>query len=174
LELRDHNKQIFTEFPLQLNKPVKLVFFTLIALSIRYSFSLKIIKISFTAYAPFHSDCVCSKTVKPPLIKSFVKFQKLKRKKCDYDFVEIMACPSGCLNGGAQSRPEEGVSPKDWVAQLEDKYRAVGKQWPKDNPQVPILSEEWLGGLDSDKATHVLYTDYKEVEKMANSLAIKW
>ena len=26
------------------------------------------------------------------------------RKRCDYDFVEIMACPSGCLNGGAQLR----------------------------------------------------------------------
>ena len=33
--------------------------------------------------------------------------QKLKRKRCDYDFVEILACPSGCLNGGAQLRPEE-------------------------------------------------------------------
>ena len=100
--------------------------------------------------------------------------QKLKRKRCDFDFVEIMACPSGCLNGGAQSRPGEGVSPKDWTAQLEEKYRSVGKEWPSENPQVPILAEEWLGGLESDKAMDVLYTEYKEVEKMANSLAIKW
>ena len=28
--------------------------------------------------------------------------QKMKRKRCHYDFVEVMACPSGCLNGGAQ------------------------------------------------------------------------
>ena len=28
--------------------------------------------------------------------------QKMKRKRCQYDFVEVMACPSGCLNGGAQ------------------------------------------------------------------------
>ena len=28
--------------------------------------------------------------------------QKMKRKRCNYDFVEVMACPSGCLNGGAQ------------------------------------------------------------------------
>ncbi len=34
--------------------------------------------------------------------------QKLKRggKGCDFHFVEVMACPSGCLNGGAQARPE--------------------------------------------------------------------
>ena len=28
--------------------------------------------------------------------------QKMKRHACDYDFVEVMACPSGCLNGGGQ------------------------------------------------------------------------
>ncbi|MCP9258792.1 Cytosolic Fe-S cluster assembly factor NARFL [Dirofilaria immitis] len=30
--------------------------------------------------------------------------QRLKRSKCDYDYVEIMACPSGCINGGGQIR----------------------------------------------------------------------
>ena len=38
--------------------------------------------------------------------------QKLKRKRCDYDFVEILACPSGCLNGGAHLRPEEVREPR--------------------------------------------------------------
>lgn len=29
--------------------------------------------------------------------------QKMKRGKgCDFDFVEIMACPSGCVNGGGE------------------------------------------------------------------------
>jgi iron only hydrogenase large subunit-like protein len=28
--------------------------------------------------------------------------QKLRRGKCNYDYVEIMACPSGCVNGGGQ------------------------------------------------------------------------
>ena len=26
----------------------------------------------------------------------------MRSGKCDYDFVEVMACPSGCLNGGGQ------------------------------------------------------------------------
>ena len=33
--------------------------------------------------------------------------QKLKRKRCDFDFVEVLACPSGCVNGGAQLRHAE-------------------------------------------------------------------
>ena len=28
--------------------------------------------------------------------------RKLKTAKCDYEYVELMACPSGCLNGGGQ------------------------------------------------------------------------
>lgn len=28
----------------------------------------------------------------------------VKRKKCDYAYVEIMACPGGCYGGGGQIR----------------------------------------------------------------------
>ena len=28
--------------------------------------------------------------------------RKIKQGKCDYDYVELMACPSGCINGGGQ------------------------------------------------------------------------
>ena len=35
---------------------------------------------------------------------------QIKQKKCDYHFVEVMACPSGCLNGGGQIKPTEGTA----------------------------------------------------------------
>ena len=120
--------------------------------------------------------------------------QKMKRKRCHYDFVEVMACPSGCLNGGlslfffyfasclltfflvagAQCRPEEGVNPKEMLNQLETKYKSLQKQWPTENEILQAVYLEWLGGKSTDKADHMLYTDYHEVEKMTNSLAIKW
>ena len=28
--------------------------------------------------------------------------RKIKQGKCEYDYVELMACPSGCTNGGGQ------------------------------------------------------------------------
>lgn len=28
--------------------------------------------------------------------------RRIKQGKCDYDYVELMACPSGCTNGGGQ------------------------------------------------------------------------
>lgn len=36
--------------------------------------------------------------------------QKLKRKRCGYHYIEVMACPSGCLNGGGQIKNEEDKS----------------------------------------------------------------
>jgi hypothetical protein len=36
---------------------------------------------------------------------------KMKRMKCDYDYVEIMACPSGCVNGGGQIKTTTTESP---------------------------------------------------------------
>jgi len=100
--------------------------------------------------------------------------QKMKRKRCQYHFVEVMACPSGCLNGGAQCRPEADTNPKELIAQLDQTYKNLSKETPSENPKVQEIYNEWLGGNSSDKADHMLYTEYHEVEKMTNSLAIKW
>merc|ERR1712050_438760 len=65
--------------------------------------------------------------------------QKMKRKRCDYDFVEIMACPSGCLNGGAQLRPQQEMSAKDMINSLEEKYLKMEKSLPEHNLQLQKL-----------------------------------
>ena len=98
----------------------------------------------------------------------------MKRKRCRYDFVEVMACPSGCLNGGAQCRPADaGSNPKEVIAQLDEKYKSLSKERP-DEVKINSIYNDWLGGRATDKSDHFLYTDYHEVEKMTNSLAIKW
>lgn len=30
--------------------------------------------------------------------------QQIKRKKCPYSYIEIMACPGGCYSGGGQPK----------------------------------------------------------------------
>jgi iron only hydrogenase large subunit-like protein len=39
--------------------------------------------------------------------------RNIKRGKCEYEYVEIMACPGGCLNGGGQIKPKDfgGLDP---------------------------------------------------------------
>jgi iron only hydrogenase large subunit-like protein len=50
-------------------------------------------------------------------IQSLVR--KIKMGRCEYDYVEVMACPSGCLNGGGQIKAPVGVSSAAHIEQLE-------------------------------------------------------
>lgn len=100
--------------------------------------------------------------------------QKLKRGKSQYHYVEVMACPSGCLNGGAQARPQDGITSKEIVTDLEKMYKSLPLATPEDNRLAKELYDIWLGGQDSDKSNALLHTQYHAVEKAANALNIKW
>lgn len=51
-----------------------------------------------------------SKVIKFAYIYGFKNIQnlimKIKMNKCQYDYCEVMACPSGCYGGGAQIKVE--------------------------------------------------------------------
>lgn len=100
--------------------------------------------------------------------------QKLKRGKCSYDYVEVMACPCGCLNGGAQIRPQDNVQPRELALKLEAMYHDLPTSIPEENLAVHKLYNTWLGGEYTDKAVAYLHTQYHEIEKMNTALAIKW
>lgn len=99
--------------------------------------------------------------------------QKLKRGKSVYHYVEVMACPSGCLNGGAQNRPSTGIAPREMVQELEEMYKCLPKSMP-DNEETKHIYNTFLGGVNSDKAKALLHTSYHAVEKMNTALNIKW
>ncbi|TPX48773.1 hypothetical protein SeMB42_g02853 [Synchytrium endobioticum] len=103
----------------------------------------------------------------------------------DHHFVEVMACPSGCINGGGQLKPDLDVlnsnlasgAGKEWVMRAESIYRSIndGVQLPEANQEVQRLYREWLGGDDTEKAWNMLHTHYHAIEKFeVNALAVKW
>ncbi len=49
----------------------------------------------------------------------------MKRGKCTYDYVEVMACPSGCLNGGGQIKSDVLSDAKLTLAQVETMYSSL-------------------------------------------------
>ncbi|XP_016205847.1 protein NAR1 isoform X1 [Arachis ipaensis] len=102
--------------------------------------------------------------------------RKLKTGKCDYHFLEIMACPSvGCLNGGGQIKPKKGQSPKELSQLLETVYMEnVRVAEPFDNPIVRDLYDKWLEQPGSDKAKRHLHTQYHPVEKNITSQLHNW
>ncbi|KAG8230156.1 hypothetical protein J437_LFUL010407 [Ladona fulva] len=93
--------------------------------------------------------------------------QRLKRGKCTWDFVEIMACPSGCLNGGAQIRPSDGKPSKELVTELEAQYRQLPLREPHHSSH---LKESW----SEEEEQSIMKTAYHAIEKQTNALNIKW
>ncbi|XP_068605743.1 cytosolic Fe-S cluster assembly factor narfl [Brachionichthys hirsutus] len=100
--------------------------------------------------------------------------QKLKRGKSSYHFVEVMACPSGCLNGGGQLRPLPGQDPKELLQKVERLYKAERSLRPEDDCRVAELYRSWLHSVGEERAKQLLHTRYHTVEKMTNGLTMKW
>ncbi|NWU98538.1 NARFL factor, partial [Upupa epops] len=100
--------------------------------------------------------------------------QKLKRGKSPYHYVEVMACPSGCLNGGGQIKLEGGESSKEQLQRVESLYESLPPRLPEQHRAVRELYERWLGGAGSREAERALHTRYHAVEKPGASFSIKW
>ncbi|XP_057603866.1 cytosolic iron-sulfur assembly component 3 isoform X2 [Hippopotamus amphibius kiboko] len=99
--------------------------------------------------------------------------QKLKRGRCPYHYVEVMACPAGCLNGGGQLKAPD-THGKELLQQVERLYNMVSTEAPEDAPGVQELYRHWLQGEGSERASHLLHTSYHAVEKAGSGLSIRW
>ncbi|KAK0153121.1 Cytosolic Fe-S cluster assembly factor NARFL [Merluccius polli] len=100
--------------------------------------------------------------------------QKLKRGKSPYHFVEVMACPSGSLNGGGQLKALPNQTSKELLQQVEQIYMADMPSIPEEDARVAELYRSWLQGVGEERAKQLLRTQYHGVEKMSNGLIIKW
>ncbi|XP_020532603.1 protein NAR1 isoform X2 [Jatropha curcas] len=101
--------------------------------------------------------------------------RKVKMHKCDYHFVEVMACPSGCLNGGGQIKPMPGQPPKALLQLLETVYMEnVLVADPFDNPLVKGLYDEWLEEPGSEKAKRFMHTQYHPIVKSITAQLHNW
>ena len=88
--------------------------------------------------------------------------EKLKAGKVRYDFVEVMACPGGCVGGGGQPISVEdeelaGVRGE----RLYDLDKANPVRFSHENPQVQALYQEFLEHPLSEKSEQLLHTDHK-------------
>ncbi|XP_040134019.1 cytosolic iron-sulfur assembly component 3 isoform X2 [Ictidomys tridecemlineatus] len=99
--------------------------------------------------------------------------QKIKRGRCPYHYVEVMACPSGCLNGGGQLKALD-IPSKDLLQQVESLYSMVRMETPEDVPGVQELYQQWLQGESSERASRLLHTQYHAIEKPSSGLSIRW
>jgi NADH-quinone oxidoreductase subunit G/NADP-reducing hydrogenase subunit HndD len=77
-----------------------------------------------------------------------------------YHFIEIMACPGGCIGGGGQPQP---TSPEIRAKRIEAIYaedRGLAIRRSHENPAVATLYAEFLGEPLSHKSHELLHTHY--------------
>lgn len=101
-----------------------------------------------------------------------VLMEQIRKGESPYQFIEIMGCPGGCINGGGQPYvrpvflPNEDHDILDTYMQkrasalYSEDQRNVLRQSHK-NTQVQKLYEEFLGEPNSHKAHELLHTSYK-------------
>ena len=98
-------------------------------------------------------------------IKPFI--EDIINKKTEYDFIEVMACPGGCINGGGQ--PYVNVYDRNNVNYKEKRSKALydidknlKTNKAKDNTFIKKLYKDYLGGPNSKRAHKILHRTYKK------------
>ena len=89
----------------------------------------------------------------------------IKSGEKTYHFIEVMACPGGCVTGGGQpivsSQIKMTVDPRVVRASAiydEDEAKTIRKS--HENPSVKKLYDDFLGAPNSHKAHELLHTHY--------------
>ncbi len=82
----------------------------------------------------------------------------------DYDFIEVMACPGGCVDGGGSLRSKKAYLP---LAQKRRQTiyavdQAAKVRQSHNNPQVQALYRDFLGEPGSELAHELLHTLYED------------
>ena len=89
-----------------------------------------------------------------------ILMDKIRAGEADYHFIEVMACPGGCIGGGGQPQPvnAEIRAARTAAVYREDECKTL-RQSHK-NPDIVALYEKWLGKPLGEKSHHLLHTHY--------------
>jgi len=95
----------------------------------------------------------------------------------EYDYVEVMACPSGCLNGGGQIKAHKGQTSQQLLEELDQHYHAAElvERHPSENAILPLVYKQFVGGRVYDAAARdCLHTRYHHREKSVSAMIGDW
>ncbi len=94
---------------------------------------------------------------------------KMKNGEAQYHFVEVMACPGGCVTGGGQ--PIQPSQVRSWIDLRTERAKAIYEEdeslpmrKSQDNPFIKKLYEEYFEHPGSHKAHELLHTHYAAKE----------
>ncbi len=84
----------------------------------------------------------------------------VKAGEADYHFIEVMACPGGCLGGGGQPIPTDMEKRMERMRAIYAEDEALPLRKSHDNPEVQLLYAEFLKEPLGHKSHTLLHTKY--------------
>lgn len=99
-----------------------------------------------------------------------VLLEKVNSGEAHYDFIEIMGCPGGCVNGGGQ--PVQHAVVRNFVDLRSERAKALYEEdrnlpvrKAHESPLIKKLYEEYLGKPGSETAHKILHTHFEARNK---------
>ncbi len=96
--------------------------------------------------------------------------EKVLAGEADYDFIEVMACPGGCVDGGGSLRSKKAYLPlaqkrRETIYSIDSKAKV---RQSHNNPQVQALYRDYLDAPNSHLAHELLHTQYENRRREMN------
>jgi len=118
---------------------------------------------------------VAGLTVRVAVTSGLANARKLldmvKSGEKEYDFIEVMACPGGCVNGGGQ--PQVHANIRNFVDIRAERAKVLYQldadnpiRKSHENPAIVEIYKDYLEKPGSERAHHLLHTTY--VKKQVN------
>lgn len=96
------------------------------------------------------------------LVNAKTVMQAVKEGKENFHFIEIMACPGGCLGGGGQPIPTNEAIRKKRTEAIYEEDMSMAIRKSHENPEIIMIYKDFLGEPNSDKSHELLHTHYTE------------
>ena len=84
----------------------------------------------------------------------------IRSGKSEFAFIEVMACPGGCINGGGQPLPADPEKVKKRAEAIYEIDRATARRCSHQNSSIQKLYQEFLGEPNSHKSHELLHTHF--------------
>ncbi len=111
------------------------------------------------------SIIIKGKEIKFAVANGLWNARKLLEKAKDYHFIEVMACPGGCIGGGGQPLPVNKDILQKRMNAIYQQDAKMKLRVPLENPVVQQIYKELLGNPLSKKSEELLHTKYTKRSK---------
>ncbi|MBN2853574.1 MAG: iron hydrogenase small subunit [Clostridia bacterium] len=94
------------------------------------------------------------------LLGASILLDQIESGDSPYHFIEVMACPGGCISGGGQPRPKDATTREKRMHAIykEDEGKVLRKS--HENPDITKIYADFLGKPLGHKSHELLHTKY--------------